>query len=79
MCVLLQALLQAVLWDVETFDSVGGSWNVQEKMDSDLSWSGDFRFSGRVSAILRFGATDLILPLFQLHLRTAFFEKHLLS
>ena len=31
------------------------------------------------SAILRFGAMDPDLPLFLLHLRTAFFEAHLLS
>ena len=32
-----------------------------------------------VSATLRFGATEPDLPLFLLHLRTAFFEAHLLS
>jgi len=33
----------------------------------------------RSPAILPFGATDLNLPLFSLHFKTAFFEAHLLS
>jgi len=56
-----------------------GSWNMQEHWDSDLFCFGGGRICGGFPPLLRFGVERPDLPLFLLHLRTAFFEAHLLS
>jgi len=53
-----------------------GSSNMQKYWDSDLFCFGDGRICGVFLPLLRFVSTDL--PPFLLHLRTAFFEAHLL-
>ena len=55
-----------------------GSRNMQEHWDSDLLLGGG-RICGVFPPLLRFGSERPDLPLFLLHLRTAFFEAHLLS
>jgi len=56
-----------------------GSWNMQEHWDSDLFCFGDGQICGGFPPLLRFVSKRTDLPLFLLHLRTAFFEAHLLS
>ena len=55
------------------------SWNMQEHGDLDLFCFGGGRICGGFPPLLRFGAERPDLPLFLLHLRSAFFEAHLLS
>ena len=54
-----------------------GSWKMQEHWDLDLFCFGGGRICGVFPPLLRVGTSDL--PIFLLHLRTAFFEAHLLS
>ena len=56
-----------------------GSSNMQEHWDLDLFCLSGGRICGFFPPLLRFGAECLDLPPFVLHLRTAFFEAHLLS
>ena len=51
------------------------SWNMQEHWDLDLICFSDGRICGICPPLLRV----VYLPLFVLHLRTTFFEAHLLS
>jgi len=55
------------------------SWNMQEHGDLDLFCFGGGRICGGFPPLLRFGAERPDLPLFLLHIRSAFFEAHLLS
>ena len=52
---------------------------MQEHWDSDLFRFGDGRICGIFLPFLRFEYMWMDLPLFLLHLRTAFFKAHLLS
>ena len=56
-----------------------GSSNMQEHWDLDLFCFSGGRICGFFPPLLRFGAECPDLPPFVLHLRTAFFEAHLLS